>query len=406
MTHDRARRSAPQPPQSAERPLPAAVQEPAAQLQRSLGNRIVGRIARAAAGIQGPDAPYPHLARIQAAFGRHALGEIRAHVDPGAQTAARDLRARAYTLGSHVAFAEPQPSLRLAAHEAAHVVQQAAGVRLSDGVGHPGDPHEVHADRVAAAVVRGGDAEAELDRTPTGGGAVAPTALQLEGDEPARAPHPSGFIVALELSLTKMPTGTGYSDYVAALERLQQEYRDLEDERCFDLLSAVLRTYRALFHAEPTPVEDALSETDRAYLAQLAAHDKHVDRIQALKKEQETMKTKVEGTSSLRFRDTKAKLAETEAELEQEAGEGVRLGERMQRNFTFKSLPGLLEQNAFRVVAKYPEADQIFNELVAKYCRDEKVVLSKTIARGAANHLGRRIIEYYEGLRGAHYEFR
>jgi hypothetical protein len=47
------------------------------------------------------------------------------------------------------------------AEEAAHVVQQASGVRLKDGVGEAGDAYEQHADAVADRVVRG-ESAAEL----------------------------------------------------------------------------------------------------------------------------------------------------------------------------------------------------------------------------------------------------
>ena len=53
--------------------------------------------------------------------------------------------AEAIASGTHVAFAGP-PSLFTAAHEAAHVVQQAAGVDIDGGVGRDGDRYERHAD--------------------------------------------------------------------------------------------------------------------------------------------------------------------------------------------------------------------------------------------------------------------
>jgi peptidoglycan hydrolase-like protein with peptidoglycan-binding domain len=66
-----------------------------------------------------------------------------------------------------------------AAHEAAHVVQQRAGVSLDGGVGQVGDRHEQHADQVAARVVAGQSAADLLDavaapasRGPSGGAAV------------------------------------------------------------------------------------------------------------------------------------------------------------------------------------------------------------------------------------------
>jgi hypothetical protein len=83
--------------------------------------------------------------------------------------------ARAYASGDAVAFAS-SPDLHLAAHEAAHVVQQRGGVRLAGGVGREGDEYERHADAVADRVVRGESAEPLLDamahRGASGGPAV------------------------------------------------------------------------------------------------------------------------------------------------------------------------------------------------------------------------------------------
>lgn len=56
--------------------------------------------------------------------------------------------------GNHVVFGR-QPDLHTAAHEAAHVVQQAKGVNLKGGVGAEGDAHERQADAVADRVVAG-----------------------------------------------------------------------------------------------------------------------------------------------------------------------------------------------------------------------------------------------------------
>jgi hypothetical protein len=64
-----------------------------------------------------------------------------------------------------VAFAGA-PNLHTAAHEAAHVIQQRAGVQLKGGVGEVGDPYERHADAVADAVVQGKSSEALLDAYP------------------------------------------------------------------------------------------------------------------------------------------------------------------------------------------------------------------------------------------------
>ena len=70
----------------------------AARLQHALGNRVVQRLLRAvhadpspaaihqaaAAGLHSPAAPLPHRDRIQAAFGRHPLAGVRAHLGPDA----------------------------------------------------------------------------------------------------------------------------------------------------------------------------------------------------------------------------------------------------------------------------------------------------------------------------------
>lgn len=140
--------------------------------------------ARAAAGARAPNGPLPYAAPIQRAFGAHDLSDVRAHVSP---EATRAVGARAYATGGHVVF-RAAPDLRTAAHEAAHVVQQQAGVQLPSGVGRAGDACERQADAVADAVVAGRSAESLLDSAPGGGGAQAPggaaaPALQRIADE-------------------------------------------------------------------------------------------------------------------------------------------------------------------------------------------------------------------------------
>ena len=114
------------------------------------------------AGLGGSASRLPHFERIQSAFGRHSVRDVRAHTDSAAAGASNALGALAFTRGDAVAFARA-PDLHTAAHEAAHVVQQRAGVSLSGGMGRVGDAYEQHADRVADAVVRGQGAESLLD---------------------------------------------------------------------------------------------------------------------------------------------------------------------------------------------------------------------------------------------------
>lgn len=111
--------------------------------------------AAAAHGISGTGTRLPYLDRIQQSFGpRHDLSTVHAHLDNAATESTSSMEALAYTRGEHVAFGTP-PDLRLAAHEAAHVVQQRAGVRLQNNLGAAGDHYERGADAVADRVASG-----------------------------------------------------------------------------------------------------------------------------------------------------------------------------------------------------------------------------------------------------------
>jgi hypothetical protein len=170
--------------------------------QRETG--ATGEAANAAAegGVRGAGAPLPHLDTIQSAFGHHDVRGVQAFSDGAASRASERLGAEAYALGDRVAFAGA-PSLHTAAHEAAHVVQQRAGVFLKGGVGQADDAYERHADRVADRVVQGGSAAALLDEmAPAAGGRPAVQRLakpgakpEGEGDAPA-ASEPIGNATA------------------------------------------------------------------------------------------------------------------------------------------------------------------------------------------------------------------
>ncbi|HVV83568.1 MAG TPA: DUF4157 domain-containing protein [Kofleriaceae bacterium] len=134
--------------------------------------------AAAARGLGGAADRLPYHDRIQRSFGHHDVGHVRAHVGGPATQACDAMSAEAYATGDAVAF-RGAPSLHTAAHEAAHVVQQRAGVSLKGGVGAAGDRHEQHADRVADLVVRGASAEAALDEVAGAGRATAGVQRQL-----------------------------------------------------------------------------------------------------------------------------------------------------------------------------------------------------------------------------------
>jgi Domain of unknown function (DUF4157) len=142
----------------------------------------------AAAGVSGSPQALPHRETIQQAFGGHDLSSVRAFVGGEAGFAAEAIGAEAYATGSSVAFREA-PTLHTAAHEAAHVVQQRAGVQLLGGFGEVGDVYEQNADAVADRVVAGQSAEDLLPKSNAGGG------------------HGGGGGPALQLR--RLPTNTG-----------------------------------------------------------------------------------------------------------------------------------------------------------------------------------------------------
>ena len=173
----------------ATRAVPAGPPSPTAELPRyaSIQRIFGGPQARAAApdvhaaaaqGISGPAGQLPHLERIQKSFGKHDVSHVQAHTGSEAKAGSQAMGAEAFATGDHVAFAGA-PSLHIAAHEAAHVVQQKGGVQLAGGVGKTGDAYEQHADQVADLVVQGKSAEALLDQHAGGGdGASVQRAVQ------------------------------------------------------------------------------------------------------------------------------------------------------------------------------------------------------------------------------------
>jgi len=180
------------------RPLPAprpqratgdsAAAEGADTARASPSARQHADIETAKQGVAGSAAPFPHLARIQPAFGRHNISHAHAHEGSRAAAAARAIGARAYTMGDHVAFAG-SPDLHTAAHEAAHVVQQRAGIQLPSGVGQVDDVYERHADAVADLVVSSHSAEALLDEMAPAGS----QALGIQRQIVQRAPIKTDF---------------------------------------------------------------------------------------------------------------------------------------------------------------------------------------------------------------------
>ena len=180
------------------RPLTNQVQ----QVQRrdatspeSLAPDVVHEVAQQ--GVSGTGTTLPFHDQIQAAFGeQHDLTNVQAHIGGAAADASATIGAEAYATGQSIAFRKA-PDLHTAAHEAAHIVQQRAGVHLKGGVGVAGDAYEQHADQVADRVVAGASAGDLLGAASCACGScetctqkAASTAVQLDPTEPAERPAP------------------------------------------------------------------------------------------------------------------------------------------------------------------------------------------------------------------------
>jgi Domain of unknown function (DUF4157) len=156
-------------------------------------------------GVSGAGQQLPHLTEIQQSFGSHDVSGVRAHVGGAAADASNKMGANAYATGDSVAFGS-SPDLHLAAHEAAHVVQQRGGVQLKGGVGQVGDPYERHADAVADLVVQGKSAESLLTQmAPAGSGAASSSVqrqLQFDIKADLRAALASHDVATINYRLT------------------------------------------------------------------------------------------------------------------------------------------------------------------------------------------------------------
>lgn len=114
-------------------------------------------------GFRDTPKAYPFQERIQQAFGEHHdISGLKAYTGTAAQAANVNLGSRAFHKGGHVAFAG-QPTLKEAAHEAVHYVQNVRSDELEGDIGEINDRYEQHADAVAEAVVRGKQAKPLLD---------------------------------------------------------------------------------------------------------------------------------------------------------------------------------------------------------------------------------------------------
>ena len=227
---------------------------------------VPGQIA--ARGLAGTGEVLPFLDQIQASFGAHDVGGVRAHVGGEAANASRQLGATAFATGRDVAFAS-SPDLHTAAHEAAHVVQQRAGVHLEGGVGEDEDAYERHADAVADAVVAGRSAESLLDAMPAGGGTCdggGAASVQRKGATPLMT-HVHGPLRGWAMTKIGEPL-EGYDPQFKLLFEKINAYDRSEDGRPsaqLELLTAMLADLTSWYESHAA----AFTQKDHEGLGQL-----------------------------------------------------------------------------------------------------------------------------------------
>ncbi|MFN3200144.1 MAG: SH3 domain-containing protein [Bradymonadia bacterium] len=130
-------------------------------------------VADAATRGNGRSLPFVDL--IQEAFGKFDVREIESFVGPAATMACQRLQANAFASAGMAVF-NGTPDLRTAVHEALHALFQRSGVGPESGRGQRADTFEAQAERVAQAVVEGGNAEALIEQI------LGPDALDQMGD--------------------------------------------------------------------------------------------------------------------------------------------------------------------------------------------------------------------------------
>ncbi|HEY0193650.1 MAG TPA: DUF4157 domain-containing protein [Kofleriaceae bacterium] len=212
--------------------------------------------ASAQDGIATPSSSLPHADAIQRSFGSHDISGIQAHAGPEAAASAGAMGAQAYATGNHVVLGGAT-DLHTVAHEAAHVVQQRAGVQLKGGVGAAGDAHEQHADEVANRVVRGESAEDLLAPYAGGGGKAGGGAgpVQMVRESEFRG-DPAQFLKQNLLSLTMVDgmLARGEADKLveAAYPKLVKKLGEF-DRHWFKLVPDAARTKegRPAYHLTP-----------------------------------------------------------------------------------------------------------------------------------------------------------
>jgi hypothetical protein len=202
------------------------------ELQQTHGNRYVQRLAEEAKQVildediirrieakRGSGQPLEPEVRSQmeGAFG-HEFSDVQIHTNASADGLAKDLRAKAFTLGKDVFFREGayQPNSEagkgLLAHELTHVVQQESGAEGSQiSIGQGGDAFEQEATGVGQALTKGHEVSVRMiSAVPR----LQRQKTAAEGKEEVPASPPPGAY-----PLTAGANPTNIIDYIADISK-------------------------------------------------------------------------------------------------------------------------------------------------------------------------------------------
>jgi hypothetical protein len=139
------------------------------------------------------------------------FSRVKVHSDQLAAESARKMNALAYTVGTHIVFAEGKyapfsdSGQRLLAHELTHVVQQADAVQMKPAISQPGDFQEREAERVAAAVMR----SEYMSFSPAGEAMI----MRADAGTPASEPPEDENVKFLKDQVNKLTASRFDNDY-------------------------------------------------------------------------------------------------------------------------------------------------------------------------------------------------
>jgi hypothetical protein len=287
----------------------------------------------AAAGFSGASTSLPHQDKIEQSLGVD-LSHVKAYVGGPAEQANKSMGASAYASGDKVAF-KAAPDLHTAAHEAAHVIQQAAGVSLQGGVGKAGDQYEQHADAVADRVVSGASAIDLVGSGDSGGSGV-----QLEASSGESAVQRLGH----GGKITSLIAGGFREVTKAGIKAVKFVWKKAKDKA--ELWALDRRLKKVTDTQDPIKISEALEELAGKYVQETDEGKRAalLSRIKALMPKLEDAMSEARGD--------KVPLVEARTQFEAKLGEHVRAGSPGNFSLAAPAVQGMCDK-AVEILAEF-----------------------------------------------------